>query len=124
MGEMSAEREWLAEVGMRVRVARVRRRESEAQLAAQAAVSRVTLGKRIWVLPVVRELTQDELAQSAGATRNQVSAFECAAQRLDVVALVGLAAALDVSVPELLAAPMRTDVPSGTVPSFEWDSER
>jgi transcriptional regulator with XRE-family HTH domain len=38
------ERAWLAEVGMRVRLARVARRESQDQLAAVAAVSRVTLG--------------------------------------------------------------------------------
>jgi transcriptional regulator with XRE-family HTH domain len=44
MDDTSAEREWLAEVGMRVRVARVRRRETQEQLAARAAVSRVTLG--------------------------------------------------------------------------------
>jgi len=70
----------------------------------EAVAFRRALGKRIRVLRVVRELTQDELAQSAGVTRNQVSAFERAAQRLDVVALVRLAAALDVSVPELLDA--------------------
>ena len=40
----TAEREWLAEVGMRVRLARVRRRESQDQLAEAANVSRVTLG--------------------------------------------------------------------------------
>ena len=44
MDDTSAQQEWLAEVGMRVRVARVRRRETQEQLAAQAAVSRVTLG--------------------------------------------------------------------------------
>ena len=44
MDDTSAEREWLAEVGMRVRVARVRRRETQEQLAARAAVSRATLG--------------------------------------------------------------------------------
>lgn len=43
MDDASAEREWLAEVGMRVRLARVRRRDSQEQLAVQAAVSRVTL---------------------------------------------------------------------------------
>jgi transcriptional regulator with XRE-family HTH domain len=88
---------------------------------------RRALGKRIRVLRVVRELTQDELAQWAGVTRNLVSAFERATQRLDVVALIRLAAALDVPVPELLAGIMpqqaRADVPTGTVRSFGWDSE-
>jgi transcriptional regulator with XRE-family HTH domain len=40
----SAERAWLLQVGMRVRLARVRRRESQDVLAARAGVSRVTLG--------------------------------------------------------------------------------
>ena len=38
------EREWLREVGMRVRLARVRRRQSQDVLAPLAGVSRVTLG--------------------------------------------------------------------------------
>jgi transcriptional regulator with XRE-family HTH domain len=42
--ERSDERAWLAEVGMRVRLARVRRRESQEQLAKIARISRVTLG--------------------------------------------------------------------------------
>ena len=42
--ERSDERAWLAEVGMRVRLARVRRRESQDQLAKIARISRVTLG--------------------------------------------------------------------------------
>lgn len=92
----------------------------------EAVAFRRALGKRIRVLRVVRELTQDELALSAGVTREQVSAFERAAQRLDVVALIRLAAALDVPVPELLDGSARqqaSDVPTGTVPSFGWDSE-
>lgn len=42
--ERSDERAWLAEVGMRVRLARVCRRESQDQLAKIARISRVTLG--------------------------------------------------------------------------------
>lgn len=68
----------------------------------EAAAFRRALGKRLRLLRVVRELTQGELAQAAGVTRNQVSAFERAAQGLDVVALLGLSAALRVSVAELL----------------------
>jgi transcriptional regulator with XRE-family HTH domain len=45
MSELAgAERVWLLEVGMRVRLARVRGRESQDVLAARAGVSRVTLG--------------------------------------------------------------------------------
>lgn len=40
----SAESEWLAEVGMRIRLARVRRRLSQNGLADLAGVSRVTVG--------------------------------------------------------------------------------
>lgn len=43
-GQADAEREWLREVGMRVRLARVRRRQSQDALAPLAGVSRVTLG--------------------------------------------------------------------------------
>ncbi len=67
-----------------------------------AAVFRRALGRRLRLLRVVRELTQDELARAAGVTRNPVSAFERAAQGLDVVALLRLSAALRLPVAELL----------------------
>jgi transcriptional regulator with XRE-family HTH domain len=38
------ERAWLAEVGLRIFVARIRRRQSQEQLAELARVSRVTVG--------------------------------------------------------------------------------
>lgn len=69
----------------------------------EAEAFRRAVGKRLRLLRVVRELTQDELAQAAGVTRNQVSGFERAAQGLDVVALLRLSAALRVPVAELLA---------------------
>jgi len=69
----------------------------------EAAAFRRALGRRLRLLRVVRELTQKELAQAAGVTRNQVSAFERAAQGLDVVALLRLSAALGLRVEELLA---------------------
>ena len=68
-----------------------------------AAALRRALGRRLRLLRVVRELSQEELAQAAGITRNQVSGFERAVQGLDVVALVRLSAALGVPVTELLA---------------------
>ena len=40
----AAERVWLAEVGMRVRLGRVAHRQSQEQLAAGSGVSRVTVG--------------------------------------------------------------------------------
>jgi transcriptional regulator with XRE-family HTH domain len=39
------ERAWLRGVGMRVRLARVSRRESQAELGARAGVSRVSVGR-------------------------------------------------------------------------------
>lgn len=41
------------------------------------------VGKRVRVQRTVQELTQDELAQRAGVTRNFVSAIERGAQGLD-----------------------------------------
>ena len=40
----TAERDWLLDVGMRIRLARVRARESQEELGARAGVSRVTIG--------------------------------------------------------------------------------
>ena len=69
----------------------------------RAAEFRRALGRRLRLLRLVRELTQDELARASGVTRNQVNAFERAAQGLDVVALLRLSEALGLSVAELLA---------------------
>ena len=44
MNRTEAEEVWLRTVGMRVRLARVARRESQEVLAARAGVTRVTLG--------------------------------------------------------------------------------
>ena len=44
MSTSSAEWTWLSDVGMRVRLLRVARRQSQELLAARAEVSRVTLG--------------------------------------------------------------------------------
>jgi DNA-binding XRE family transcriptional regulator len=63
------------------------------------------LGKRIRILRVVRELSQEELARRAGVTRNFVSAVERGAQGVDVVRLRKLAAALRADVTDLLADP-------------------
>lgn len=42
--DSAAEQRWLAEVGMRVRLGRVARRESQEQLADRAGLSRVSVG--------------------------------------------------------------------------------
>jgi transcriptional regulator with XRE-family HTH domain len=66
---------------------------------------RRAVGKRIRVWRVVNERSQDELAAEAGVTRNFVSAIERGAQGLDAIRLRRLAAAMDMSLAELLADP-------------------
>ena len=68
---------------------------------AEAAFLRA-LGKRIRLLRLVRELTQDEVAQAAGMSRSFVSLIEKGSHGVDVVRLLRLADALAVSLPELL----------------------
>ena len=60
------------------------------------------LAKRVRLLRRVRELTQDELARAAGMSRSFVSLIEKGSHGVDVVRLLRLADALDVSLPELL----------------------
>ena len=50
----------------------------------------------------MRELTQDELAQEAGMSRSFVSLIEKGAHGVDVIRLLRLADALDLSLLELL----------------------
>lgn len=69
------------------------------------ATYRRAVGKRIRVWRVVNERSQDELAAEAGVTRNFVSAIERGAQGLDAVRLRRLAAAMDMTLAELLADP-------------------
>jgi transcriptional regulator with XRE-family HTH domain len=63
------------------------------------------LGKRIRLLRVDRELSQEQLAKAAGMSRNFVSSVERGAHGVDVVRLVRLAAALDVDVAVLVSGP-------------------
>jgi transcriptional regulator with XRE-family HTH domain len=60
------------------------------------------LGKRVRILRLTREMTQEELAARAGMSRNFVSLLEHGAHGVDVVRLLRLAEALDVSLVELL----------------------
>ena len=74
---------------------------------AEAAFLR-RLGMRVRLLRSVRELTQDELTQATGMSRSFVSLIEKVSHGVDVVRLLRLAHALDVSLVELLDL-----VPSG-----------
>ena len=69
---------------------------------AEAAYERV-IGRRVRVLRVLAELSQDELAHRAGVTRNFVSAIERGSQRLDVLRARRLADGLGIDLGELLA---------------------
>jgi transcriptional regulator with XRE-family HTH domain len=53
----------------------------------------------------MHDRSQDDLARSAGVTRNFVSAIERGAQGLDAVRLRRLAVAMGVELAELLAEP-------------------
>ena len=68
----------------------------------ESAVFQRALGKRLRLLRVVRELTQEELGQAAGISRSFVSLVEHGSNSLDVVRLMRLAEALGVSLPVLL----------------------
>lgn len=61
------------------------------------------LGKRVRLLRLTRELTQDELALASGMSRSFVSLIEHGAHGVDLVRLIRLAAALDVPLTDLLA---------------------
>lgn len=60
------------------------------------------LGKRVRLLRLTREMTQDELAAASGMSRSFVSLIEHGTHGVDVVRLLRLAAALDVPLGELL----------------------
>lgn len=60
------------------------------------------LGKRVRLLRLTAELTQDELATAAGISRSFVSLVEHGARGIDVVRLLRIAAALDCSLSDLI----------------------
>jgi len=62
------------------------------------------LGRRVRILRLTREMTQDDLAVAAGMSRSFVSLIEKGTHGVDVVRLLRLAAALDVPLAELLGA--------------------
>jgi transcriptional regulator with XRE-family HTH domain len=67
----------------------------------EAALIRA-LGKRVRLLRLTREMTQEELAEASGMSRSFISIIEHGAHGVEVVRLVRLAAALDVTLVELL----------------------
>ena len=81
------------------------------------AVFMRALGKRVRLLRLMAELTQEELADAAGMSRSFVSLIEHGAHGVDVVRLLRLATVFGVPLPEMidLERPAR---PAG------WDSER
>jgi transcriptional regulator with XRE-family HTH domain len=60
------------------------------------------LGKRVRLLRLTREMTQDQLAAASGMSRSFVSLIEHGTHGVDVVRLLRLAAALDVPLVDLL----------------------
>jgi DNA-binding Xre family transcriptional regulator len=64
----------------------------------------VALGKRVRILRLTREMTQDDLAAAAGMSRSFVSLIEHGTHGIDVVRLLRLAAALEVALVDLLGS--------------------
>ena len=85
---------------------------SSVQSGTADAAYRRAIGKRIRVWRVMNERSQDELAAEAGVTRNFVSAIERGAQGLDAVRLRRLAAAMGMTLAELLADPEPAAAPA------------
>jgi XRE family transcriptional regulator, fatty acid utilization regulator len=63
------------------------------------------LGKRVRILRLTREMTQEELAAAAGMSRNFVSLLEHGTHGVDVVRLLRIARALDVPLRDLVEPP-------------------
>lgn len=60
------------------------------------------LGKRVRILRLTRELTQDDLAAATGMSRSFISVIEHGTSGVDVGRLLRLSAALDVPLGQLL----------------------
>lgn len=65
----------------------------------------LVVGKRIRILRLTRELTQDDLAAAAGISRSFVSLIEHGAKGIDVVRLLRIARVLEVPLHELVRLP-------------------
>ncbi len=69
---------------------------------SEAATFMRALGKRLRLLRLVRELTQDQLAEATGMSRSFVSLLEHGTHGVDVVRLLRLAAFFGLPLPELV----------------------
>ena len=67
-----------------------------------AVVFMRALGKRVRLLRLIAEMTQEELADAAGISRGFVSLIEHGAHGVDVVRLVRIAAVLGLPLHELV----------------------
>jgi transcriptional regulator with XRE-family HTH domain len=68
----AAEQRWLAEVGMRVRLGRVERRESQEQLAERVGLSRVSVGSVERADHPASVLAYVRLAKALGIALNEL----------------------------------------------------
>lgn len=71
------------------------------------------LGRRVRILRLTEELTQEELAASACMSRSFVSLIEKGNHGVDVVRLLSLATTLDLALVELLDVPQAKSRPGG-----------
>jgi transcriptional regulator with XRE-family HTH domain len=72
------------------------------------------VGRRIKLLRIDRDLSQEQLAQAAGVSRNFIGHVEHGANRVDVVRLARLATALNVDVAVLVTTRTDHDPLNGT----------
>jgi transcriptional regulator with XRE-family HTH domain len=63
------------------------------------------LGKRVRLLRLTREMSQEQLATASGMSRNFVSSIERGAHGVDVVRLLRLAGALKVDIGQIVSDP-------------------
>jgi transcriptional regulator with XRE-family HTH domain len=81
------------------------------------------VGKRIRLLRLAHELTQDELAEASGISRAFINLLEHGGHGVDVVRLLRLATALHVSLTELLdvESPLAGHLPAAVDRPFVAD---
>jgi transcriptional regulator with XRE-family HTH domain len=63
------------------------------------------LGRRVRLLRLTREMSQEQLATASGMSRNFVSSIERGAHGVDVVRLLRLAGALKVDIGQIVSDP-------------------
>jgi transcriptional regulator with XRE-family HTH domain len=63
------------------------------------------LGRRVRLLRLTREMSQEQLATASGMSRNFVSSIERGAHGVDVIRLLRLAGALKVDIGQIVSDP-------------------